>query len=70
MQLQSLNLSSNKLRVLTREIGSCSKLLELNLCSNELEVLPDELGAIKSLHILNVSHNQVSTHRMILQYNN
>jgi Leucine-rich repeat (LRR) protein len=59
MQLQSLNVSSNKLRVLTREIGSCSKLLVLNLSSNELQVLPDELGAIKSLHILDVSHNKV-----------
>ncbi|BES93048.1 Hypothetical protein NTJ_05857 [Nesidiocoris tenuis] len=57
--LKTLNLSSNKIRMLPDSICNIKTLVELNASANELVTLPNHLGLIRSLRILILEKNQL-----------
>ncbi len=60
-QLISLNLSYNKLTVISEHIRNLTLLKELNLSHNKLLILDKALGACIRLRKLDLSHNQISS---------
>jgi Leucine rich repeat len=58
--LCTLNLFSNKLRVLPQNIGSLAALTVLDVGNNKLRELPASLYKIKPLIILNLSNNRLT----------
>ena len=55
--LESLDISYNKLKTLPKEIGNFTKLLALWLSSNNLESLPDEVCELINLNTLTLDNN-------------
>lgn len=58
--LESLNISANKLISLPSSVGQFKKLQELKAETNYLIELPKEIGQCISLRVLKVSENQIS----------
>ena len=58
--LQSLDLSSNRLKELPKELFELKNLQYLNLSGNELNELPKELFELKNLQYLNLSGNELN----------
>uniref|UniRef100_A0A914M893 Uncharacterized protein n=1 Tax=Meloidogyne incognita TaxID=6306 RepID=A0A914M893_MELIC len=56
-ELRTIDLTSNKLKLLSPSIGNFVMLRQLHLSENRLIELPDELGCLRKLEVLNVSGN-------------
>ncbi|GLU31263.1 hypothetical protein Busp01_11050 [Trinickia caryophylli] len=56
-KLQSLDLSRNKIEVLSSEIGQLTTMRKLDLSHNRLSELPDSIGQLTQLESLRVRHN-------------
>ncbi|KAL7077029.1 hypothetical protein ACQ4LE_003979 [Meloidogyne hapla] len=56
-ELRTIDLTSNKLKLLSPSIGNFIMLRQLHIGENRLNELPDELGCLKKLEVLNVSGN-------------
>lgn len=59
--LQTLDISHNKLRSLPKDIGKLKELVSLNLTSNELKELPTSLGRLKNLKSLMLTRNRITS---------
>ncbi|MFW9874904.1 MAG: hypothetical protein ACFFG0_17495 [Candidatus Thorarchaeota archaeon] len=59
--LNSLNLKSNRLRILPETIGSLTSLEYLNLRNNMLKVLPESINFLSSLKVLDLHGNKLDT---------
>ena len=55
--VQTLDISMNKLSKLSADICKLKNLAELNLANNQLLYLPEEIGSLRKLMLLDVSHN-------------
>ena len=64
--IKTLNLKSNRLRVLPNSIGSLSSLEVFNLRNNILNHLPESIKSLNSLKILDLHGNKFSTITMSL----
>jgi Leucine-rich repeat (LRR) protein len=60
VNLQSLDLSDNKLTVLPKEISTLTNLQSLNLSWNSLTVLPKEISTLTNLQSLDLSWNSLT----------
>jgi hypothetical protein len=60
LALRELNLRSNQLTELQKEIGNLSNLTELVLWSNQLTELPKEIGNLRNLTTLDLGGNQLT----------
>ncbi|KAF7638947.1 hypothetical protein Mgra_00001471 [Meloidogyne graminicola] len=58
-ELRTIDLTSNKLKLLSPSIGNFIMLRQLYISENKLTELPDELGCLKKLEVLNASGNQL-----------
>jgi len=59
LKLESINLSSNKLKILSSEIGEVADLVKLNLKNNQLSDLPRGIKRLSALRELNIEDNQL-----------
>jgi Leucine-rich repeat (LRR) protein len=64
-KLEKLDLSSNQLAAIPREISNLVALTELNLDNNVMVSLPDEIGRLKKLKVLSLRGNYISVHSTI-----
>lgn len=60
-QLQSLNLSNNRLTALPQSLGQLTQLQTLNLARNQLTALPEWLGQLTRLQKLVINSNHVTS---------
>lgn len=60
VELRKLNLSSNRLSVISANIKNFNALISLDLHDNALESLPSALNELECLETLNVSHNKIT----------
>lgn len=58
--LTSLNISSNKIKLIHPNIGNLNNLVSLNLSNNKLKKLPDEIGSLINLSSLSCNANQLT----------
>lgn len=58
--LRNLDLSKNKLPVLSDEISKLKHLKQLNIDTNHVEALPESLSNLKKLEILNACRNTIT----------
>jgi hypothetical protein len=54
-----VNLSDNKLRLLTPSLFNVQNLTTLNLVNNDIEELPAQIGQLRNLRELNISRNNI-----------
>ena len=59
-KLEKLNLSNNKLKELTKDIGLLKNLKSLNLSNNVLESLPNSIVNLSNLTELNLKNNRLT----------
>lgn len=59
VELKKINLSSNKLSIISTGINNFKALILLDIHDNSLESLPDALNELECLETLNVSHNNI-----------
>ncbi|MFZ4661008.1 MAG: COR domain-containing protein [Caldilineaceae bacterium] len=60
-QVESLDLSHNKLTTLPASLGHLTLLQSLDLSHNQLTTLPESLGQLTQLQSLDLSHNKLTT---------
>ncbi len=60
--LETLDISDNRMTGLPAEIGQLPKLRVLDASNNELTGIPHELGNLQTLEILDLSGNNISSH--------
>ena len=59
-QLQSLDLTRNRLTALPEWLGQLTQLQSLHLSRNRLTALPESLGQLTQLQSLNLSNNRLT----------
>eukprot|EP01130_Rhizamoeba_saxonica_P017036 TRINITY_DN8067_c0_g1_i1.p1 TRINITY_DN8067_c0_g1~~TRINITY_DN8067_c0_g1_i1.p1 ORF type:complete len:1027 (-),score=204.11 TRINITY_DN8067_c0_g1_i1:128-3208(-) len=57
--LRILDLSENKIDILSEDLGIFIHLIELNLHNNNIESIPETVGALSELTILDVRYNKI-----------
>ncbi len=59
-KLESLNVSSNHLKVLPQSLNKMTSLREMDASVNQLTAFPTPLCQLKNLDSLNLSHNKIT----------
>ena len=59
-RLKTLNINTNQLSELPKEIGNLTNLRKLYISNNKLSELPKEIGNLTNLRYLSISNNQLS----------
>ncbi|OQR97445.1 hypothetical protein THRCLA_21933 [Thraustotheca clavata] len=59
IQLQSLKINHNRLRIWPMSLENCTALSFLDMSHNELEILSDDVGNLKQLEVLNIHNNSL-----------
>ena len=57
--LTDLDVSGNRVQVVSPAIANCTRLTYLNLENNSIASLPEEMGTIKNLEVLDLSNNNL-----------